>query len=231
MRALTLAAALVPMMLIAGLASADSLPLADFDGAAPDITVAQGLEGSVSFSLDGDPRGGKCLAVEFTRLGESTTAYVKLPIAAAIAESGSKFDGLTMKVRGDGSATYGLIEIVNDAHNGRYQAVFPLTSKDWTTVAIRWSDFFANGDKAKAFLDPSTVMSFAFGSRERWASARYAVDDIALAAIPAPAPVVARPGTDRLAHFGGKARQGRARHHRRLRRLHHRRLQGRHRQP
>jgi len=207
MKGLAVAAAIATVMLFALAGAAEEMTLTRFDRAAADVSVSQGVEGSVKFSLQSADGGGKFLAMEFERVPEATTAYVKLPLAKAIAANAARFDGLTMRVAGDGSATYGLIEMIT-GNNGRYQAVFPLTSTRWTTVAIRWDDFFANGDKSQAFMDPAIAEGFAFGSREKWASAKYAVADIALAKIPARPAVIARAGSDRFAHLAANLAKG-----------------------
>jgi len=207
-RASAVAAGTILVLLLAGFAAGEDLILCDFESTgASEVTISQAVEGSVKYTLDSDAAHGRYLAMEFDRLPESTTAYVKLPIAKKMAADAARYDGLTMKVSGDGSTTYGVIEMTT-GNNGRFVGVFPLTSTEWRSVSIRWDDFVAIGDKSQAFMDASLAESFSFGSREQWGSAKYAVDDISLAAIPPQPPVVARQGTDHFMHLAAKLARG-----------------------
>jgi len=183
--------------------------LENFNGdPTPRITVGQSVEGSVVYKLDGTAKDG-FLSLEFTRGKMAGMAYVYLPIAERLARRAADYDGITFKVKGDGTSTYGLIEVRADNFVSIYQAIFPLTSKDWTTVSIRWDDFFQMNDAGRDTpINWRDLNKFAFGSRADWGSCRYCVDDIALATIPARPPYCAPDGYAKLESTVRKLKEG-----------------------
>ena len=112
-------------------------------------------------------------------------------------------------MKGDGTSTFGLVEIRSNDYVNIFQAVFPLTSTEWKEVSVRWDDFFQMNDNSKeAKIDWPNVNNFGFGSRAGWGSCNYAVDDITLAKIPARQAEKAPDGTARLEKTIAKIRAG-----------------------
>ena len=198
------------LLLTAAVASAQSLVLEDFEGdAAARISVRETSEGSVVFKLESDGERGTHLQATFLRGKEAGYAYVRISLTAKLAESAERFDGLTMKVKGDGSRTFGLVEIRSDDYVNTFQGIFPLDSTEWRTVSIRWDEFFQINDGTReAPIHWDSLNIFAFGSRARWGSSGFAVDDVALARIERREPRVAPEGARGLSRSVGRLKEG-----------------------
>lgn len=196
--------------LLAAAAAGESLVVEDFDGSdGGGLRLRETVEGSVVFALEQDESGGRYLALDFERKENSGYAYVYLPITDGLSKSASEYDGISLRVRGDGSATFGLIEIRCDGYTNIFQAVFPLDCDEWRRVDIRWDEFFQINDGTReAAINWNDLNVFALGSRAMWGSCSYAIDDIALASIePRPARK-AYDGMSRLSHTVAKLNDG-----------------------
>jgi lysophospholipase L1-like esterase len=99
--------------------------------------------------------------------------------------------GISFRVKGDGSATCGGIQFVwNEDYGIRYDAAFPISGSEWTTVTIPWRDFIpVLATPASIPLDPhgerppSKLGQLWFGKWWYWgdyAAHGYAIDDIRL---------------------------------------------------
>jgi lysophospholipase L1-like esterase len=96
--------------------------------------------------------------------------------------------GLSFWVKGDGSASWGGIELINDDFKGRYAYSFPLDSTEWRKITVRWSDFLAETGTplpldAAHGAKPSSLHYLWFGKWYYWRdypAASYAIDSIAL---------------------------------------------------
>lgn len=196
-------ALLVFLAFSAALAAQESIVLADFESGADGIRLRESnnATGAVKYELQAAPDGNTSLALKFERVPNAGFAYVYLPFTKALAADAANFDGLSLAVKGDGSKTFGLIEIRTDQYVNIFQAVVPLTSTDWSTVTIRWDEFFQINDGTRqASINWKDLNVFAFGSRTRWGSCAFEVDDMKLARIPErPEPPKAPPGMRSLA--------------------------------
>ncbi len=200
--------AVVPLLLILAApalcqSAREQVIIEDFNATdAPALRVKETVAGSVTFALESEPDRGGCLQVTFTRPPNAGFAYVYLPLVDKLAASAALYDGLSLLVKGDGSTTFGTIEIRSDDYRNIFQAVLPLDSTDWKRVDLRWDDFFQMNDGvAEAPINWAALNVFAFGSRAMWGDCGFAVDDIALAAIEPREPVKAAPGMDTLSRF------------------------------
>jgi lysophospholipase L1-like esterase len=195
----------------AGAPTPEQKPLLDFAGGAVEVKASESVPGSVKATIEKDPAGKQYLSLEFTRVPKAGFAYATVPIADALKASAADFDGLTMKVKGDGTATFGLIEIRADDYVSIYQAVFPLNFTDWRDVSIRWDEFFQMNDNVpEAAINWPKLDGLRFGSRAGWGSSKYAVSAITLTKI-APRPVIkAAAGADRLTATIAKLKAGQA---------------------
>lgn len=201
---------ILTLALLTAVAAGESLVVEDFDGSdGGGLRLKESVEGSVVFALDQDESGGRHLALDFERKENAGYAYVYLPITGGLSKSASEYDGISLRVKGDGSATFGLIEIRCDGYTNIFQAVFPLDSKEWRRVEIRWDEFFQINDGTReAGINWNDLNVFALGSRAMWGSCSYAIDDIALASIePAPARR-AYDGMCGLSHTVAKLKEG-----------------------
>lgn len=199
------------LVLLAGApAGRGAVTLMDFEGdAGAGLRTRESAAGSVRFDLKRDDERGGFLELTFTRGPKAGFAYVYLPVTRKLAGAAAGYDGLTFKVRGDGSGTFGLIEIRSDDYVNIFQAVFRLNSTEWSDVAIRWEEFFQLNERARqARIDWNALNVFALGSRAMWGTCRYAIDEVALAKIPLREPVRARDGAARLARTARKLRAG-----------------------
>lgn len=88
---------------------------------------------------------------------------------------GDKAEGLSFEVRGYGSAAYASIMLGyaknRDVTLG-YEAIFPLDSKEWKKVTLRWNDFVQNylawdpknaDDDTAPLIDPAKIALIGFG--------------------------------------------------------------------
>jgi lysophospholipase L1-like esterase len=184
--------------------------VADFESAASaQLKIQETAPGSIVPQVVADPKGGHFLSLKFERSRKTGHAYASLPIVAELAKSAGGFDGITFRVKGDGAKTFGTIELRADDFVNIYQAVFPLDSKEWRDVSIRWDEFFQMNDGVKqAPINWPALNVFAFGSRADWGSARFDVDDLRLAKIPAKKPLVAPAGADKLSRTVEKLKSG-----------------------
>ncbi|MHC4713154.1 MAG: CIA30 family protein [Planctomycetota bacterium] len=175
----------------------------------PALRIKESIEGSVTYALESNPDRGGYLQMTFRRPPNAGFAYVYLPLVEKLSASAAGHDGLSLKVKGDGSTTFGTIEIRSDEYRNIFQAVFPLDSTDWTRIDIRWEDFFQMNDGVpEAPINWAALNVFAFGSRAMWGDGSFAVDDIALAAIEPREPVKAPPGMDELSRFVARLKAG-----------------------
>ena len=201
----------VAAMIVAALAAAaraETPVLEDFEKEAPAVVATQSVEGSVAWTIEKGP-DGRYLKVDFTRGKEAGYAYVNLPVVDALVKNAAAWDGVAFRVKGDGSKTFGLIEVRADDYARIYHAIFPLRSTEWTEVAIRWDEFFQMDDDATDTpINWATLNRFSLGSRAGWGSASYAVDDFALAKITPREPAKAPEGFARLAGTVEKLKAG-----------------------
>jgi len=193
----------------AGAAAPEQKLLLDFAGPAVEVKASESIPGSVKSAIEKDPAGRQYLSLEFIRVPKAGYAYVTLPIADALRASAAEFDGLTMKVKGDGTATFGLIEIRADDYVSIYQAVFPLDFTDWRDVNIAWDEFFQMNDNAgETPINWPKLDGMRFGSRAGWGSSKYAVSAIALTKIAPRTAMNAPAGADRLSATIAKLKGG-----------------------
>jgi lysophospholipase L1-like esterase len=194
---------------MAGFARGETKVLADFEGGASTVKVDEGAPGLLTATIAADAGGGHCMELAFKRGEKAGYAYAHLPVGGELAKSAGDYDGITFKVKGDGTSTFGLIEIRANDYVNIYQAVFPLTSTEWKEVSVRWDDFFQMNDNSKAAkIDWPNVNNFGFGSRAGWGSCSYAVDDLTLAKIPARPAEKAPDGAARLEKTVAKLKAG-----------------------
>jgi lysophospholipase L1-like esterase len=105
-------------------------------------------------------------------LPDQFTATVDFPFSLPI---DAATDGISFEVRGDGSDAYASVLLAygetDDVALG-YEAIFPLASKDWKKVILRWNSFVQNylpweprsiQDNSTTFLDPKKVGRIGFG--------------------------------------------------------------------
>jgi lysophospholipase L1-like esterase len=99
-----------------------------------------------------------------------------------------KAAGLSFWVKGDGSESWGGIELIDADFRGRYAACFPISSTEWRKMEIPWSDLIPETATAP-FLDPaqggkpSVLRYLAFGKWHYWRdypAATFAIDQLAL---------------------------------------------------
>jgi lysophospholipase L1-like esterase len=102
-----------------------------------------------------------------------------------------KSAGLSFWVKGDGSDSFGGIQLIHDGDFAvRYDACFPIRSKEWTKVTLAWGDFVPvlPGPKSKplglpAGNAPSKVSAVWFGKWWYWRdypAHSFAVDELRL---------------------------------------------------
>ncbi len=200
-------AALVLWLSVAATAAPGALVVADFEEP-QEFRIAESVAGSLRYEFASEENRGHFLCVEFTRLQNSGFAYIYLPIADALSGSAEDYDGISFMVRGDGSSTFGTVEMRFDGFVNIFQAVFPLDCTEWRRVDIRWDEFFQMNDGVrKAEMNWDTLNRFALGSRGMWGSCSYAIDDIALASIEPREPRQAYRGMARLERTGEKLRK------------------------
>jgi lysophospholipase L1-like esterase len=117
--------------------------------------------------------------------------------------------GFSMWVKGDGSKSWGGIELIDkDDYGLRYAYCFPIDSTEWRKIVVPWSDLTPElagpmvGPKAKGGFAPSRFGTFSFGKWFFWRdypAESYTIDQVGLeASIPAPARVEFTPGLARL---------------------------------
>jgi len=185
----------------ASLAGAETKMLLDFEQAgAAKVRTNEASPGLLKASVEESPSGGHFLTLQFTRAPKGGYAYALLPVTDALSKSAADYDGVTFKVKGDGGAAFGCIEIRTDDYTNIFQAVFSLASTEWKEVGIRWDEFFQMNDNvAEAAIDWSKLNNFGFGSRAGWGSSSFSVDDLALAKLPPRARPQTPEGAARLA--------------------------------
>lgn len=172
------------------------------------LSVREAAPGSVTCAAAREG-ASPALALEFKRVPKAGYANVILPVNDKLAKDGAKYDGIVLKVKGDGSTTYGLVEIRTDGYKNIFQATFPLGSTQWRDVPVRWDEFFQmNDSEPDARMNLAGISNFSFGSRADWGDAKYEVKSIALAGIPARERRRAAAGTERLARSLEKLKEG-----------------------
>ncbi len=84
----------------------------------------------------------------------------------------NKFQGVSFRVKGDGSGQYGCIALCGNSYRSwgySYVYFFPLKNTEWHTVTVPWHDFIPESDKlpiaARGSLPPSGIMHIRFGDR------------------------------------------------------------------
>ncbi len=205
------AAILSILILPAALAAGESVMLADFESGAKGIRLRESdkVVGSVKYELRKENGGNTCLALTFKRVPHAGYAYVYIPVTKQLAANAADYEGLSLRVKGNGSSTFGLIEIRTDDYVNIFQGIIPLTSTEWSTITLRWDRFFqVNDGTQEAAINWNALNVFAFGSRMRWGSTSFEVDDIKLVHIPEPKPVKAAPGLVSLRHSREKLDAG-----------------------
>ncbi len=100
--------------------------------------------------------------------------------------------GLSFWVKGDGSQSWGGIELIDESYQGRYAAAFPIDSTEWRQISIAWEDFIPEivaspplGPRAR--MKPSSLRHIRFGKWFYWRdypAHSYAVDELSLLAAP-----------------------------------------------
>ncbi len=198
------------ILLCAGLATAgeksERVLLYDFD---TPFRIQEKSPGSVTAEVKTDADGARRLELAFKRDAKSGMAYVQPAIQNVLATKGPLMSGLSFDAKGDGSKTFGLIEIRTDDYTNIFQAVFPLVSKEWTRIEIPWEEFFQINDNVKdAALDLAKVSNFSFGSRADWGSCAYAVRPLYLADVAVPESPKAPEGSAELAKTAAKLAAG-----------------------
>jgi lysophospholipase L1-like esterase len=136
--------------------------------------LVEGKDGkAVRFSFDRDARGAFC-----TSNLHGTPAW-------------DEAAGLSFWVKGDGSDHLGGVELIyDDDYAVRYDAAFPLKSREWTKIVIPWRDLVPvlPGPKSKP-LDPhsgnrpSKITGLWFGKWWYWGdypAVSFAIDDLRL---------------------------------------------------
>jgi lysophospholipase L1-like esterase len=96
--------------------------------------------------------------------------------------------GLSFWVKGDGSQSWGGIELIDGSYQGRYAAAFPIDSTEWRRITIRWEDFIPEIAASSplgphAPTKPSSIRHLRFGKWFYWRdypAHSYAVDDVSL---------------------------------------------------
>jgi lysophospholipase L1-like esterase len=198
------------VVLAASAFAGERLVLMDFDdGDASGMRVSESLEGSLKSVLVDADEGGKCLRLTFDRKENAGYAYSRLPLVGELKESAAKYDGISFKLKGDGSRVLGTMEIRTDKYVNIFQAVFSLESTEWTEVTLRWDEFFQMNDgTTDAEINWPELNIVAFGSRAQWASCEFEVDEVALVKAEAHASPKAPDGADRLAASVAKLKSG-----------------------
>jgi lysophospholipase L1-like esterase len=124
--------------------------------------------------------------------------------------------GLSFWVKGDGSQSWGGVELIDESYEGRYAAAFPINSTEWRQVAIRWEDFIPEIAASSplgphASTKPSSLRHLRFGKWFYWRdypAHSYAIDDVSLlAAAPDDTPAPAAPAAAPSASAKLKAKQ------------------------
>ena len=134
-----------------------------------------------------DGHQGKALRFTFAEGAPSSFAIGRVRGAA----DWDRAAGISFRVKGDGSTNCGGIQFVwNEDFAIRYDAAFPISGTDWTTVTIPWRDFIpVLANPASVPLDPrgerppSKLGPLWFGKWWYWrdyAAHSYAIDDIRL---------------------------------------------------
>ena len=100
-----------------------------------------------------------------------------------------KAAGISLWVKGDGSANWGGIELIDGSDYAlRYAAAFPLDSTEWRKIAIPWCDLIPELPKARLIgvpggYAPSGFGNFWFGKWWPWRDCpahSYTIDQVAL---------------------------------------------------
>jgi lysophospholipase L1-like esterase len=116
-------------------------------------------------------------------------------------------DGFSFWVQGDGSRSWGGIELIdNSDYKLRYGYAFPIDSKDWKQIKVRWSDLTPELTgplvDAKSGYAPSKFGNLWFGKWNYWRDYpghSFTIDQIALEKkIEAPAMPKVEPGLKRV---------------------------------
>lgn len=210
MKRITLFGVLSVLLLFVAQAWAQDVVIEDFQGPSVEkLQLRESVEGSLSWKIESES-SNTFLHVELARGDKAGYAYLYLPVTDELTKHASEFDGVKFRVKGDGSGTFGLLEIRTDGYVNIFQAIFPLDSTQWREVSIRWEEFFQTNDvpedSPKNWQDTNV---FAFGSRAGWGSCSYSVDDVALSKIPPREPVTAPDGYATLAKTAALLAQGR----------------------
>jgi lysophospholipase L1-like esterase len=123
----------------------------------------------------------------------SFVAEAKGGFFSADVTAGPEWDeagGLSLWVKGDGSQSWGGIELIDESYQGRYAAAFPIDSTEWRQIAIRWEDFIPEIAASSPLgphspTKPSSIRHLRFGKWFYWRdypAHSYAVDDVSLLA-------------------------------------------------
>jgi len=97
--------------------------------------------GEATFSkVEGRPGAGSALRLQFTVEREKAPAFVHRPIRGdptwELPEG-----GLSLWLKGDGSAGFFAVELVDSSFKHRYAALLPLKETDWHRADLPWREF------------------------------------------------------------------------------------------
>ncbi len=113
--------------------------------------------------------------VDVTYDGGGKTPGTAFFSAAFRVPPASRSDGISFEVRGDGSTSYASIFFASGSNRDvglGYEAIFPLDSKDWKTVTLRWDSFVQSyipwdpkvvDNDSSPQIDPSQLRLIGFG--------------------------------------------------------------------
>ncbi len=151
---------------------------------------------------------GKAVRFSFTQ--EVSGAFMTGRVRAT--PDWDKSDGFSFWVKGDGSDSFGGIELIDrDDFALRYGYCFPIDSREWKKITVPWRDVvpeLANPlvDAGKGYA-PSHFGNLFFGKWFYWATFpqhSYAIDQVVLEPKLDPAPEITIPAGDPLARVRGK---------------------------
>ena len=125
-------------------------------------------------------------AVRFSFVENSRGGF--MAASARGTEAWDAADGFSFWVKGDGSAAWGGIELIDrDDYAVRYGYCFPIDSTDWRKITVRWRDLTPELASpmidAKAGYAPSKLGHLWFGKWHYWReypAHSYAIDHVAL---------------------------------------------------
>lgn len=119
-----------------------------------------------SFELQSDPEAGSIIKL-------NAPVTVRCSIDNKFESKliwNEKYEGVSFKVKGDGSDEYGIVSLGGNWPWG-YRFAFPLKNTSWHTVTVPWKDFVAERGIYGNITDPGALMPAdltAIGFGDRW---------------------------------------------------------------